>query len=203
MISVAELLEDFGRPAVAAEPAATGPTIDEATLEARRVDAYEDGYRAGWEDSAKAQTADRAALTSTLAQSLGDLSFTYQEAYGAMMAAVSPLLEDMVAKLLPDLARQTLGAHVVEQLRQRAADIAGLEVEIAVSSGCADAVAPLLEGEFTFPIRLVEDDTLAPEQADIRFAETESQIDLSDVLSAFTAVVEGFAEDTRRKIANG
>ena len=44
---------------------------------------------------------------------------------------------------------------------------------------------------------------LAEGQADIRFGETERQIDLADMLTAFTAMVEGFSDENGRKIVNG
>lgn len=72
-----------------------------------------------------------------------------------------------------------------------------------MAPGRRDAVAPLIEGDLAFPVAIVEDDTLGADQADIRFGETERQIDLGDMLTAFTAMVEGFSDENGRKIVNG
>ncbi|SDX86784.1 ABC transporter ATP-binding protein [Citreimonas salinaria] len=201
MIGLCDYLDDFGEPVRDAEHAAPAP--DPAEIEARRLEAFEEGYRAGWDDSVKAQADDSARLTSTFAQHLGDLSFTYQEAYTAIMGAIGPLLDEMIAKLLPEIARQGLGVHITEQLESLAREIGRRDVVIAVAPGRRDAVAPLIEGDFAFPVDIVEDDTLGADQADIRFGETERQIDLGDMLTAFATMVEGFSHENGRKIVNG
>lgn len=201
MSGLADYLDDFGEPSLGAEPAE--PALDPAEVETRRLEAFEEGYRAGWDDSVKAQADDSSNLSSTFAQHLGDLSFTYQEAYTAIMGAIGPLLDEMIAKLLPEIARQSLGGHITEQLAALAHEIGRRDVVIAVAPGRRDAVAPLIEGDFAFPVAIVEDDTLGADQADIRFGETERQIDLADMLTAFTAMVEGFSDENGRKIVNG
>jgi flagellar assembly protein FliH len=66
-----------------------------------------------------------------------------------------------------------------------------------------EAVAPLLEDDFGFPIHLVADPALSPEQADLRFGQSERQIDLGELLNTVTEAVQGFVHDQRRKTANG
>lgn len=201
MIALSDFLEDFA--AARSRAPLAEPGVDAKTFEAKRLESFEEGYRAGWDDAARAQSEDSTRLTSALTQQLSDLSFTYQEAFGAATRAVLPLIEDMVNTLLPALARESIGAHLVSQLSEMAEQIGDTPVEIAVAPGRAEAVAPLLEQDFAFPIRVVEDASLAEEQADIRFAEIERQIDLTDTLAGVKAAVEGFAEQSRRKIANG
>ena len=117
--------------------------------------------------------------------------------------AMTPLLEEITGVLLPGMARAALGEHVRDQLGTLARDIGQLEVVIAVAPASREAVAPLLEGSFSFPIRLVEDDTLSDEQADIRFGKTEKQIDISELVASVTDALNGFAHDNQRKLAHG
>lgn len=207
MTGVADLLEDFGSapplraPALRPEPAAAA--FSEADLEGKKLEAFEKGYRAGWDDAVKAQSDDRTRISSAFGQHLQDLSFTYHEAYTQVMNAVTPLLNEMVNALMPAVAREMLGHHVVEQLQAMSRDIGQMEVVIAVSPDRVEAIAPLLEKDFGFPIQLVPDDTLAEEQADIRFGGTERQIDLSDLIASVAEAVEGFAHDNRRKMTHG
>ncbi|MBV7395429.1 ABC transporter ATP-binding protein [Mameliella sediminis] len=207
MTALSDILEDFGStlvtpgPVVMAEPAEPG--ISEAELEGLKLEAFEKGYRAGWDDAVKAQSDDRSRISSAFGQHLQDLSFTYHEAYTQVMNAVTPLLNEMVASLLPEIARQTLGQHIVEQLQSMSRDIGMMEVTIAVHPARVDAIMPLIDRDFGFPIQLIADDTLAEEQADIRFGETERQIDLSDLTASVAEAVEGFAHDNRRKMKHG
>ena len=201
MTRLGDVLEDFGVPSTYAEPPPA--PRDEDELEAARLESFDTGYRAGWDDALKAQSEDQTRISSDFTQNLQDLSFTYHEACAQVLNGISPLLEEVVGKLLPAMLRETLGLHVAEQLSRMAREIGALEVEIAVAPGCTEAVAPLLEADVGFPLRLVEDETLAEGQADIRFAGTEKQIDLSSLVNDVAQAVRGFMHDNRRSIAHG
>lgn len=210
MSALETLLEDFGStsppvqgPATRTESASAEPAFREADLEGKKLEAFEKGYRAGWDDAVKAQSDDRTRISSAFGQHLQDLSFTYHEAYTQVMNAVTPLLNEMVTSLMPALARETLGHHIVDQLKTMSREIGQMEVVIAVAPNRVEAVTPLLKQDFGFPIRLMPDDTLAEEQADIRFGDTERQIDLSDLIASVAEAVEGFAHDNRRKMTHG
>lgn len=202
MTDLEELLEDFGACSPGLE-AAPLPAISESELEGQKLESFEKGYRAGWDDAIKAQGDESKRISSALGQHLQDLSFTYHEAYNNIMTSVTPLLNELVESVLPALARATLGQHIAEQLEQISRDSAGLLVEIAVNPSKRDAVAPLLEQDFGFPLSLVTDDTLSEEQADLRFNGQEKQIDLGDLIASVTEAVEGFAHDNQRKRDHG
>ncbi len=202
MTDLRAFLQDFDT--LAAPPSAeASPDLDESALEAQRLESFEAGYRAGWEDALKAHSEDGAQVSAALAQQLQELSFTYDEAYGHMKTAIAPLLKDLVTSLLPKLARHTLGAHLVEQIEAHSHEIGKPGVEIAVSPAMLGTVSPMAEGEYAFPINVIADDTLSDEQADLRFGETERQIDLSGLIAAVTDAVDGFAHDNLRKLSNG
>lgn len=204
MTGLQDILEDFGA-AVRASPVWTAaePQISDSEIEGMKLESFESGYKAGWDDAVKAHSDDRARISSALGQHLQDLSFTYHEAYSQVMNAVTPLLNEMVQVVLPEIARASLAQHIADQLAGRAKDAGALDVMVAVSPSRIAAVRPLLEQDFGFPIELVEDDTLDEEQADIRFGETETQIDLGDLVASVKEAVDGFTHDNRRKIANG
>ncbi|MCA0962836.1 ABC transporter ATP-binding protein [Salipiger bermudensis] len=201
MTGLAAFLEDFGAPRAGAGPAVAVP--DDGALEAAKLEGFDGGYRAGWDDAIKAQTDDQSRISSDFAQNLQDLSFTYHEACNQVLHAISPLLEEVVAKLLPATIHQTLGLHLSEQLRAMAADIGRLDVVIAVAPGGQEAVAPLIEEDFGFPLSVVEDPTLAEGQADIRFGDSETQVDLGGLAREVAEAVQGFVQDNRRKAAHG
>jgi flagellar assembly protein FliH len=171
--------------------------------EAQRLESFETGYKAGWDDAIQANSDDKARISSALGQHLQDLSFTYHEAYSHVMNVMAPLLEDIVGTLLPNMAREALGAHVVDELQKQAQAIGALDVVIAVAPNRVSAVAPLIEQDFGFPIRLIADDTLGEDQADIRFGETEWQVDLGTLVDSVTSAIQGFAQENRRKVSHG
>ncbi len=202
MTDLANYLENFEQIADVAPAVGSAVTTD-AKLESLRLSAFEEGYRAGWDDAVKAQSDDRTRISSGFGQHLQDLSFTYHEAYGHVMNAMAPLLDEIVKAVLPKLAQQTFAQHISDQLQSMAKQIGNLEVIVAVAPQNREAVRPLLDESYGFPIRLVEDDTLAEEQADIRFGETERQLDLNALLHSVAEAVSAFTHDNRRKVANG
>ena len=85
-------------------------------IEEAKLAAYEQGYKAGWDDAAAAQSEDQTRIRADLARNLQQLSFTYQEARAHILKAVEPLLEEMVNRRLPDTARETLAPLVLERM---------------------------------------------------------------------------------------
>lgn len=201
MTGLAEVLEDFGMAKVL--PQHMPVMHDDGEFETAKLEAFESGYKAGWDDAIKAQNDDHARVASDFAQNLQDLSFTYHEAYGQVLSGISPLLEDVVGKLLPAILRETLGLQISEQLHAMAREVGTLDVVIAVAPGHAELVEPMLDPEIGFPLSLIEDETLADGQADIRFGETEKQIDLGGLVEDVARAVQGFVHDNRRKTAHG
>lgn len=200
-MQLADFLEDFeGQKPPSAMAVPTGPLID---IEGEKLESFEEGYRAGWDDAIKAQSDDRTRISSDFAQNLQDLSFTYHEAYTQVLNAMTPLLEEMVHSVLPKLAHGALGLHIVEQLRNQSRDIGALDVEIVVAPACIEAVKSSLTQDFGFPLQLVEDETMAEGQADIRFGSHEQRIDLSEILAGVDQALKGFVHENQRKIANG
>ena len=196
------LLEDFAQPVTApisAESEAAGQTA----VEAAALASFEEGYKAGWDDAVKAQNTDKDRLSADLAQNLQDLSFTFHEAVGHVVRATSPLLNQMVECVLPELAHKALGLHIVQQLETRLQDVAEPCVEIRVSEADRAAVAPLLDRDFGFPVSLVAAPELVSGQADMRFAEEERQIDLTEVISGLDALLSGFLYENEKGLKHG
>ncbi len=92
----------------AAKPDPGLVTTQVSAIEESKLASYEQGYKAGWDDAAAALAEDQTRIRADLARNLQQLSFTYQEARSHILKAVEPLLEEMVGRLLPDMARETL-----------------------------------------------------------------------------------------------
>ncbi|SFD69145.1 FliH/SctL family protein [Roseivivax sediminis] len=201
MTRLVDLLQDFSNPA----PRATrsSATIPEAEVTVREERAYETGYRAGWDDAVRAQTEDRERLGGDFAQNLKDLSFTYHEAYSHVLKAMGPLLEEIVETVLPSVLEGGMGAHVVSELRARSAELAGLHVTVAVAPEQVPLVEPLVMREVGFPVDLVADGTLDEGQADIRLADSEQHIDLTDIADGIRDAIAGLTEMSEGQLTHG
>ena len=70
--------------------ARTTVVMDVGALEDLRILAYEQGYTAGWDDAAAAQTDDQSRIKADFARNLQSLGFTFQEARMHVLRAIHP-----------------------------------------------------------------------------------------------------------------
>ena len=187
-MSIAHLLEEFGELTDGVPLAMT-----DVSLEEERLAAFEKGYQAGWDDAVKAQSEDVRRITTDLAQNLQDLRFTYEEAYGAVMTALRPLLMEMAGAVLPRLASESLAPRIVEMLHEQARAQGRQPVEIAAAPEDLPRLAHLTEDGLD--ITLAADDTLGAGQVYLRFGESEAEIDLPGVIADISAAVSAFFDE--------
>ena len=166
--------------------------VSAADFEEMRLAAFEKGYTAGWDDAVAAQDADSAKLRADLARNLEDLSFTYAEARAHVLQAMEPLLRDMVAKVLPTIAQETLAPIVLETLRPLAEEMAGAAITVVVNPANRHTVETLLSTGRTLPLTFVEEPSLVEGQVYLRMGDAESRIDLDGVIAAIGRAVAGF-----------
>lgn len=195
-MSIAHLLEDFGG-ALRGTPV----SITDVSLEEERLASFEKGYQAGWDDAAKSQTEDQRSVTADLAQNLQDLTFTYEEAHAAVLQSLRPLLEQMIAAVLPSIGQETLVPRLAELLRERVQAHGRQAIEIVTATDDMTRMEILVEAMPDMQITLRPDDTLARGQLYLRFGDTEEEIDLKSVLQAIEQAVAGFFEENKKAIA--
>lgn len=195
-MGISDLLEDFG-----ALTRGRPVSLTDVSLEEQRLEAFEKGYQAGWDDSVKAASEDSRTIAADLAQNLSDLSFTYEEAQSAMLNALRPLLEQMMETVLPALMRGTLGAHVVDLVHNLARDLGPLPLEIVAAPENVVALDRALGEAPVLSVSVKEDPTLAEGQVFLRFGHEEREIDLSGLLASIERKMAGFFEEHRKDIA--
>lgn len=174
-----------------AEGPVPAPSPDSQREEIRGI-AFEQGYSAGWDDAIAARDTDEARQRQAVLATLSDLSFSYHEAHSHVLTAIRPLLLDMVRKVLPAIARDTLGPMIVDHILPVARDLAGAPVTLTISPAGRAAVESALADNLTLPVVIAEDSELSPGQAYLRLGETETHLDLDGVVAAIAAAVESF-----------
>jgi len=175
-------------------PDVTGEKVDcsAADFEEMRLAAFEKGYTAGWDDAVAAQDAESSKLRTDLAKNLEDLGFTYHEARHHVLSAMQPLLRDMVAKVLPAIARESLARVVLETVMPLAEEMSGAAITVVVNPINRPAVEELLTAGKSLPLTFVEEPSLGEGQVYLRMGEAESRIDLDGVIAAIGDAVAGF-----------
>ena len=193
-------LEEFNTCIVSDDPKLALNT----SLEEHRLEAFEQGYKAGWDDAAAAQSDDQARIAADFARNLQELSFTYHQARGQILGSLEPLLKEMVSKILPKLANDSLPQTIIDEVLSIAKTQTDAGVEIVISPSNRPALEQLIEEtQDTFQITIIEEPSMADGLAYLRFAETEKQIDLSNVLTNLAHSVDGYFAQQEKVVVNG
>lgn len=177
--------------------------LDAGLLEEAKLASYDAGYSAGWEDAAAAQSGDQTRIRADLARNLQALSFTYQEVRSHILRALHPLLEEIVGRLLPDLARETLAGVVLDRLMPLAERLADAPVTLVLNPAARPAVESLLETATGLPLSIEEEPSLGEGQVYLRFGAEETLIDLDRAVAEITAAVRGFFDLTQKETPHG
>ncbi len=189
-------LEVFETPDASASRASM--MLDQSALEDIRMQAYEQGYTAGWDDAAAAQTDDQSRIKADFGRNLQSLGFTFQEARTHVLRAIRPLLNQIITCLLPELAREVLPSVALEVLMPLADEMADAPVTIVVSPASRAAVEVLLEQATGLPLTLIEEPTLGDGQVYLRLGDIETRVDLDRATADIARAVRDFFAVTEK-----
>ncbi|MFT6674855.1 MAG: flagellar assembly protein FliH [Sulfitobacter sp.] len=168
-----------------------------------KLEAFEGGYQAGWDDATKAHKTDQQRLAADLAQNLQDMSFTYHEAFSKLSLAMKPLLTKIVSTILPGLAKKALAGHIMQQMSELIEAQSENAIQIAVAPENLPQIQALLDPEMHLSFDLTADATLVGGQVIVRAARGEREIDLDAMLVEITGAMDAFFENTQPESDHG
>ncbi|ABG29993.1 ABC transporter ATP-binding protein [Roseobacter denitrificans] len=172
-------------------------------VEDQKLQAFEAGYQAGWDDATKAQTDEKERITAELGQNLIDMKFTYQEALSELTVSIEPVMKAIVEKLFPEAMRAALSAHILDQVASMVDAKTDRSIEVVVSTGNVERVTNLIGSTSEQPMNVIAEPTLADGQAFVRLGETERQIDLNSLMEGVSKAIEAFFHEAHRESDNG
>lgn len=172
-------------------------------VEEARLESYEQGYTAGWDDSVAAQIEEKSQMAADLAHNLQSLSFTYHEARVHILRAIEPLLLDIVTHFIPDIARNTLAPTILKALLPLAETAADTPVKLLFNPAARDAIEPLIKQANGPPLVLVEEATLGEGQVFLQLGENEIRVDLDGAIAEVKAALEDFFTLMTKEPNNG
>jgi len=161
-------------------------------IEEIRLNAYERGYNAGWDDAGKQAAEEDGARRAEVERQLQELSFTYHEVRGHLLRALHPVFDAILGSVVPAAARASVTALAIEQLLALAGNAADAPVTLRVAPGTRDEFKAALDGLVVPPLTIVECETVAPMQAMIGFDTQATQIDLDTVTHELRAAIDRF-----------
>lgn len=199
-MATSHLFEDFGE--VAIKPQGS-PSLGVEEVEDQKLQAFENGYQAGWEDAVKAQIDTGGHVSAGLAASLQDASFEYHEVRNTLTGAVQTIMLEVMNTLLPQIAKNSLGTHIRDQVLQMTQGALDRTIEVVVAPDAEETVRSLLGVEPGQPFDLVTDAMLAPTQALLRLGPEEREIDLRRMVADIGETVTAFFETEKPETTDG
>ncbi|GAA6208928.1 flagellar biosynthesis protein [Cognatishimia sp. WU-CL00825] len=161
--------------------------------------AYEDGFKAGWEDAMAANAQDKTALSATLASNLRDLAFTFFEARSATLENLDEMVDVMVAKALPEIARATLGLRLAQLLRGLSHQGEDAEIELCANAGDVAAIQAIMTDVPGVALGVVADPKLPEGCVQWRIQDQEHQLDIESLISEINTAVRGFLHEMKKE----
>ncbi len=195
-MSLSHRYHDF---AALTENGDTTKGLTEESGDDAKLQFFEEGYQAGWEDAVRAHETARDRVATDFAQNLQDMSFTYHEAYSKLSSSMQPLLSQIVTKLLPDLRTKIIGAHILTQMSDLMRGQADNAIEIAVAPANLDALNEILHDSTNVPFMVTAEPALGDGQVYLRVNQQEREINLDAVTSGISDALDAFFQEIEQE----
>jgi flagellar assembly protein FliH len=176
-------------------PAADGtmqPLVEATAVEEAKVASFEQGYSAGWDDAVAAQQGDQDRIRADLARNLQSLAFTFQDARSHVLQSIKPLILEMVNRLLPEVARETLAPTVLEAVMPMAEELADAPLTLVLNPAVRGQIEDLLTEATGLPMVVEEEPTMPDGQVYIRFGSSETKVDLGQATTEIAIAVRAY-----------
>ncbi|SPJ24655.1 hypothetical protein [Palleronia abyssalis] len=171
--------------------------FDGERLEAEKLESFDKGYTAGWDDATEAVQRDTESRSQVFDTRLEELSFTFHEARAHVMRGLSPLIEAIVKTALPRLLHETLGPRLIEAFEDMAGDLSNPEIRVLTAKGEAAEVMRALGDKPRFPVEVLEEENLPEGVLQVRLGDKGREIDLGAMEQVLTDAL--FALDTHNE----
>lgn len=182
------LYEDFdSAPQASISNVQSGPLTED-----QRLEAYETGFKAGWDDANAAQGQSLIAAEAGATQTLSDLSFTLAEAKAHTLAALGPLMEQLAKNILPQMAQSSLAILIKEKVLEAAKAEMDGALTLRIAPEDRKAIEAVLEDHQDLPLKLIDEATLVAGQANLDLGRIQHQIDLPALSAEIAAAVSDF-----------
>jgi flagellar assembly protein FliH len=167
----------------------------EGLAEEKWLEAFEKGYRDGWEDAERALMQRQGQISDEFSQRLQDLSFTLNEARASVRKEMSSLLRGVLDTMLPGALPKLLGPQIIADLDILADRVSDMVIEVVVAPEQQISVERMLASSGPRPARVIGRHGQPLDSALLRFGSGEREIDLGAALAEVTATLETYFDE--------
>lgn len=183
------LLESFD------EGESAQPERQDVLAQEQWLEAFEKGYKDGWEDAERTLSQRQGQVSEAFAQNLMDLSFTLNEARVAVRRDLSALLKGVLDSVLPQSLVHFLGPQILAELDALANAQAASEFEVVVAPEQKATVERAFSSVSVPSLRIVGSHDQKHDTAMIRFGRSECEVDLAAALEDVARMIETYFDE--------
>ncbi len=183
-------LEVFGssRIATGGAPVAGGDT------EELRLNAYEGGYKSGWDDATAEREKSDQLIAADLERNLHDISFTYSEARAEVLNGFGGLIKSILTSFLPAIAAEAVVPLVNAELEALLRDLGDLRCELLASPRTAAQLEWLISRHLEADLHIIPEPAFADGRVSLRFGNEEREVDMSGMVETMTTAIRDFTQ---------
>ena len=168
--------------------------VPDVDVDALRSNAYEEGYKSGWDDCHSEHLKSDQAISSDLARSLREVETTYRDARSDVLSAIKPVIDTIIEQLLPKLAAGGLGAMVAHELMPHLQAASELEPELQCAANMVPVLQKLVEDRDDVSVRIRPEPSFSGGQVALRLGAEERHIDLSAAIEEIGQELSSFTD---------
>ncbi|MEV8465924.1 hypothetical protein AB0T83_03900 [Fluviibacterium sp. DFM31] len=172
---------------------------DMATTEGLKLEAFENGYKSGWDDARNALEADKLSFCSTVQDAIEASKATYEAACQDIVQDLEPLLCGLARKTLPRVAQTHFAEIVLDLIRDSLANSGDAQLEIQANASTRTEVAALLPPEMAEAVQISTDGDLTDGQVITSLNGATRLTDVSRMLGEIETHIESFFASHRKE----
>ena len=147
------------------------------------LESFDKGYKAGWDDAAKAHAESQDKASSILVRNLETFEFTLTESRAMVLASLMPVFQEIAQTLLPSLSAEALKSQLVAEIGTLLSDAVANKLTIKTSLADENAIRSLVEtGDFAEKVAIEVSDTLGEGQVRLNVQDVTHLIDITKAI---------------------
>lgn len=166
--------------------------LTQAGFETAKLEAYERGYSAGWEDCAKGHEDDLSQIRAELSQTLGDAGFTTLEARQAVLRALTPVFDAVTEVMVPELAQAGLAMRLRELLEEMARAVTQPRLTVRAAPVHVPMIEEIALSQPALTVTVEADAQYGPGHILLTHETAEVRLDLDAVADGIRAAIAAF-----------
>lgn len=192
-MSISHILSDF------TALQATADFQQPDAMETFRLEVFETGYKAGWDDAAKAYDETNTRLSNDVLRNLCDLSLEHQSNYAQLQTRLTTIVNEISNVLIPTVADQSFAPKLIffveQQLKDTGMDTLDLHLDSKTARRLGDLMTPDLAGR----INLKVSPDLSETQAILQINGDAIEFTFKDAIEKLSDELAGFLSQQTKK----